>query len=103
MAYRFAITAEGEDGNTATMIERIEAPQERQVRRVAMRKVALIEPVAIHRREKARDPVAIARNCRTDPKSGRIGRPRQAGSHDASPLTKSTVASITNRSSSTRR
>jgi hypothetical protein len=33
----------------------------------------------------------------------RRGHPGQAGSHDASPLTKSTVASITSRSSSMRR
>jgi len=103
VARHFAILAEGEDSNTASMIERIEAPQERQIRRIAMCEVALIEPVVIHCRKKAGDPVAIARDCRADRKLERICQPGQAGSHDASPLTKSTVASITSRSSSTRR
>ena len=103
VAHDFTITAEGEDGNTAPMIERVEPPQQGQIRRGAMCEVALIEAVVIHRRKKARDAVAIARNSGADRKMLRSCHPGQARSHDASPLTKSTVASMTSRSSSMRR
>ena len=103
VAHDFAISTEGEDGNTAAMIERIEPPQQGQIRRSAMCEVALIEALVIHRRKKARDPVAIARNSGADRKMLRSCHPGQARSHDASPLTKSTVASITSGSSSMRR
>ncbi len=103
VAHYFAVAAKGEDGNPAAMIEHIETQQQGQIRRIAVCEVALIEAVAIHRHKKARDPVAIARDGRADRKLERSGHPGQTGSHDASPLTKSTVASITSRSSSTRR
>ena len=103
VAHRFAIVAKGEDGNPAAMIKRTKALQQGQIRRLAMGEVALIEAVTIHRRKEARDPVAIARDGRADRILKRRGHPGQAGSHDASPLTKSTVASITSRSSSMRR
>ena len=103
VAHDFTITAEGEHSNTAAMIERIEPPQQGQIRRCAMGEVALIETVVIHRRKQARDPIAIARHSGADRKMLRSCHPGRARSHDASPLTKSTVASITSRSSSMRR
>ena len=102
MAQHLVVGADGEHGDAVPLVERIEALQQREVRRLAVREMAFVESVAIHRGEKAGDADAVVRVGRAHLKLRRIG-PRLAGAHDGSPATKSTLAWITIGSSSTRR
>lgn len=59
VADHFATDADGEHGDPIALIDRVEAVQQRQVGRFAMRKVTLVEALAIHRGEKSGHPLAI--------------------------------------------
>ncbi len=103
LADHVAVRGERQHGDTLAMIDQTHAFQQGLIRCVAVGEVALVETRAIHAREEALDLTAIAGNRRPDTELAAHRRHRLAGAHDTAPLMKSTVASMTSRSSSTRR
>lgn len=101
MALHVAVVADRQHRDAIVVIDGIEALQQRLVRRLAMREMALVKSVAVHRGEKADDAVVIPGTRRAHLKLRQVG-PRLTGAHGRSPATKSTLARITAGSSSTR-
>lgn len=62
MAQHGAIVGKRQDRHALALIEQVKAAQQRLIGRLTVRKVALVEAFAIHRREKSCNPLAILRN-----------------------------------------
>ena len=98
-----AIAADCQHCDAIALLDGLEAPQQCQVGCIAMGKVALVKPGAVHRSEKIGHLLAIAGVGGPDLGREEIDGPGLAGAHDRTPEMKSTAASITAGSSSRRR
>jgi len=61
VAQHLAIAVNGQHDGTRALTEGIDAVQQGQVGRFAVGEMARVEPLAIHRGEKAADPAAVPR------------------------------------------
>lgn len=98
-----AIEADRQQRDAVALIDGVESAQQCQVGSLAMGKMALVKAGTVHRGQKIRDLLAVARAGGPDFDLPEIGGPGLAGAHDRAPAMNSAAALITAGSSSRRR